>query len=105
MERKDISRIVLKSGERLEDYLRKLPAVQHLLSGKALSFPADVTFSSARTHSPILMAYPGAQVLLFSEEGIKAVSYRETEHDQLSRRFLENPERMLDILLGEGSAF
>lgn len=57
------------------------------------------------THSPILMAYPGAQVLLFSEEGIKAVSYRETEHYQLSRRFLENPERMLDILLGEGSAF
>jgi len=249
LERKYVSRIVLKSGERLEPYLRELPAVQRLLFGEPLSFSSDVTFfvgengmgkstlleaiavacgfnaeggsrsfdfSTSRTHSnlyeslvvsrqaypkdgfflraesfynaatyldeldgetpglldsyggvslhrqshgesffslvqnrfggrglylldepeaalspmkqmallvqidelvkrrsqfiiathsPILMAYPGAQVLLFSEEGIKAVSYRETEHYQLSRRFLENPERMLDILLGEGSAF
>lgn len=249
MERKYVSRIVLKSGERLEPYLRELPAVQRLLFGEPLSFSSDVTFfvgengmgkstlleaiavacgfnaeggsrsfdfSTSRTHSnlyeslvvsrqaypkdgfflraesfynaatyldeldgetpglldsyggvslhrqshgesffslvqnrfggrglylldepeaalspmkqmallvqidelvkrrsqfiiathsPILMAYPGAQVLLFSEEGIRAVSYRETEHYQLSRRFLENPERMLDILLGEGSAF
>lgn len=55
------------------------------------------------THSPILMAYPDAQVLLFSEEGIREVSYRETEHYQLSRRFLEDPERMLDILLNRKS--
>ena len=41
MERKYVSRIVLKSGERLEPYLRELSAVQHLLSGKTLSFPAD----------------------------------------------------------------
>ena len=55
------------------------------------------------THSPILMACPDAQVLLFSEEGIREVSYRETEHYQLSRRFLEDPERMLDILLNRKS--
>ena len=29
-----------------------------------------------------------------------AVEYRETEHYQLTRRFLENPERMLHYLLG-----
>lgn len=53
------------------------------------------------THSPILMAYPGAEILELSEEGIRSVSYRETEHYQVTRRFLENPERMLHYLLDE----
>lgn len=51
------------------------------------------------THSPILMAYPGAQILEFSENGICEVDYRRTEHYQLTRRFLENPEAMLKRLL------
>ena len=54
------------------------------------------------THSPILMAFPGAEILQFSEEGIHPVPYRETEHYQVTRRFLEDPERMLRYLL-EGS--
>ena len=53
------------------------------------------------THSPILMAYPGAEVLYLTQTGIRSVSYRETEHYQLSRRFLENPERMLQQLFDE----
>lgn len=53
------------------------------------------------THSPILMAYPGAQVLELTENGIAPVDYRQTEHYQLTRRFLENPERMLRYLLGD----
>ena len=53
------------------------------------------------THSPILMAYPGAEILEFSENGICSAAYRETEHYQVTRRFLENPERMLRYLLGE----
>lgn len=51
------------------------------------------------THSPVLMAYPGAQILQFSEDGIRSVNYRETEHYQVTRRFLEDPERMLSYLL------
>lgn len=51
------------------------------------------------THSPILMAYPGAEVLELTESGIRPVDYRETEHYQLTRRFLENPERMFRYLL------
>ena len=51
------------------------------------------------THSPILMAYPGAEVYRLSEESICLVNYRETEHYQLTRRFLENPEKMLYYLL------
>jgi len=51
------------------------------------------------THSPILMAYPNAEILQFSEDGIQSVDYRETEHYQVTRRFLEDPERMLRYLL------
>lgn len=59
---------------------------------------ADSQFIIA-THSPILMAYPGAEILEFSEEGIRPAAYRETEHYQITRRFLEDPERMLRYLL------
>ena len=51
------------------------------------------------THSPILMAFPDAEVLEITENGIAAVPYRETEHYVLTRRFLEQPERMLRYLL------
>lgn len=53
------------------------------------------------THSPILMAYPGAEVYELTEEGIRSVDYRETEHYQLTRRFLEDPGKMLRYLLEE----
>lgn len=51
------------------------------------------------THSPILMAFPGAEVLEITGAGISAVPYRETEHFEVTRRFLESPERMLRVLL------
>lgn len=51
------------------------------------------------THSPILMSFPGAQVYELTESGIQSVDYRQTEHFQLTRRFLENPEKMLHYLL------
>lgn len=50
------------------------------------------------THSPILMAYPGATIYLFNEEGIKECAYTDTEHYSITKSFLENPERMLRIL-------
>ena len=53
------------------------------------------------THSPILMTYPGAQVYELSTAGLRSVDYRDTEHYQLTRRFLENPEKMLHYLLDE----
>ena len=51
------------------------------------------------THSPILMALPGAEILQFSQDGVEPVSYRDTEHYQVTRRFLEDPDRMLRYLL------
>ena len=52
------------------------------------------------THSPILMAFPGAEILEFTKDGIKRVDYRETEHFKITKGFLENPEIMLDFLMG-----
>lgn len=53
------------------------------------------------THSPILMAYPGAEILELCEDGIRSVSYKETEHYQTTLRFLQNPEKMIGYLLGD----
>lgn len=53
------------------------------------------------THSPILMALPGATVLQLTARGVERVDYRQTEHYQITRRFLEKPEQMLAELLGD----
>ena len=47
------------------------------------------------THSPILMTLPDADLIQFNDEGLQHVSYRETEHFQISSAFLQNPERIL----------
>ncbi len=59
---------------------------------------ADSQFVIA-THSPILMAFPEARIYELSGEGIRPAAYRETEHYQLTKRFLDDPERMLRYLL------
>ena len=51
------------------------------------------------THSPMLTALPDAEVFAFSEEGIAAVDYRDTEHFRVCREFFADPERMLHYLL------
>jgi predicted ATPase len=51
------------------------------------------------THSPILMTFPNAQILEFSQDGIKSVKYQDTEHFRLTKNFLESPEKMLYYLL------
>ena len=61
---------------------------------------ADSQFIVA-THSPILMAFPKARIYELGENGIRVVEYRETEHYLLTKRFLDDPERMLRYLLEE----
>ncbi|MCW3060212.1 MAG: hypothetical protein JWQ02_2033 [Capsulimonas sp.] len=51
------------------------------------------------THSPILMAYPNASILEFSANGIQPMEYRNTEHYQVTKTFLDDPERMLALLM------
>ncbi|WP_408585127.1 AAA family ATPase [Paraburkholderia tropica] len=51
------------------------------------------------THSPILMAYPDAWIYQFDGEGIRRIAYEDTEHYRVTRDFLLNPTRMLNVLL------
>lgn len=50
------------------------------------------------THSPLIMAFPGANVVELTEDGLASVDYRDTEHWQITQHFLENPEQMLAYL-------
>lgn len=53
------------------------------------------------THSPIVMAYPKAEILQFSDTGIQQVLYKETEHYQITKQFIDRPEQMMKYLLNE----
>jgi predicted ATPase len=54
------------------------------------------------THSPILLALPGARIYALDAGGIRPVAYEDTEHFVVTRDFLLQRERMLEILLGDG---
>jgi len=51
------------------------------------------------THSPILMAYPDADILVLGENGIEKANYEETEHYQVMKSFINNRGGMLKQLL------
>lgn len=53
------------------------------------------------THSPILLAYPGATIYMIDGSGISSVKYEDTEHYEVTKAFIENPERMLKELFRE----
>jgi predicted ATPase len=47
------------------------------------------------THSPMLMAFPGAAIYVFGGNAVTPTPYADVEHVQLMRSFLQNPERFL----------
>lgn len=55
------------------------------------------------THSPILLSYPHAWIYQIDGEGLQQVRYRDTEHYQLTRAFLERPEQFLRDLLNDAA--
>lgn len=59
----------------------------------------DMTAQDAQfiiaTHSPILLAFPGARILTFDETPVRETTYEEIEHVTLTREFLRDPERFL----------
>lgn len=50
------------------------------------------------THSPIIMAYPGAEILQVTEDGIAPVDYEDTDHYQTTKLFINNYRKMTDTL-------
>ncbi|HEY9060134.1 MAG TPA: AAA family ATPase [Pseudobacteroides sp.] len=53
------------------------------------------------THSPILLAYPNSDIFELTDDDIKITEYKKTEHYTLTKRFLDNPEKMLKYLFDE----
>lgn len=51
------------------------------------------------THSPILLAYPGASLLNFDGEGLTACAYEDTASYQVTKLMLDQPDRILHYLL------
>jgi predicted ATPase len=56
------------------------------------------------THSPILLGYPGATIYHFGDGPLRTVGYHDTEHYQITKAFLEHPERMLRELFRSESS-
>lgn len=64
-----------------------------------LAMIGDMTGQDAQfiiaTHSPILLAFPGARILSFDETPVRAVAYETLDHVALTRDFLNDPGRYL----------
>lgn len=53
------------------------------------------------THSPIIMAFPGAAILNFAGDGIQQINYQDVEHVRITKDFLNNPNYFLKNLFEE----
>lgn len=53
------------------------------------------------THSPILLGYPGAEILNFDTSPLSPVTYEATAHYQVTKGFLDDPERYLRKLFAD----
>ena len=53
------------------------------------------------THSPIVMAYPGAKILSLDETGFAEVRYEDTEHHVVAKEFMNDPMRIFKELWSE----
>ena len=47
------------------------------------------------THSPILLACPGARILTFDEAPVRQINYKETNHYRIYKEFMADPEKYL----------
>jgi predicted ATPase len=50
------------------------------------------------THSPIIMAFPGAQILNFDSCPIEEIEYESTEHYLITKGFFNNKDLYLSKL-------
>ncbi len=50
------------------------------------------------THSPILLAYPGATIYSCDSDTLTTIKYTDTQHYTITKDFLDNPDRYLQYL-------
>jgi predicted ATPase len=55
------------------------------------------------THSPILLGYPDAEIYNFNAVPIERINYEDTDHYQITRRFLENKRFYLKEIMDPDS--
>jgi predicted ATPase len=53
------------------------------------------------THSPVLMAYPGARLLRLTKYGLEPVTVKETDHYRVMREFCDDPARFVEAAIAE----
>lgn len=53
------------------------------------------------THSPILLGYPGAEIMSFDGESIKPCKYEETGSYKITKMFVNNRDQLLEQLFKE----
>ena len=53
------------------------------------------------THSPILLSYPEAMLLHFDDTGISPIGYEQTRHFTVTRDFLNNYPRRIEMLFSD----
>jgi predicted ATPase len=66
----------------------------------ALSEAGTTQFIVA-THSPILLTFPGAQIISFDEQRLSVVRFEDTSHYQITKTILDTPERYWRLLRGD----
>ena len=64
----------------MHDLIKKYPDTQFIIA----------------THSPILLAYPNAQIFSFDSEEIDEIKYEQTNPYQITQAFLSNPQLFFD---------
>ena len=69
----------------LHDTIRKYKDAQFIIS----------------SHSPVLLGFPGAQILSFDDDIIHEIRYEETAPMQIVRRFVNDREKLLEELFRE----
>src|SRR5438874_14015 len=53
------------------------------------------------THSPVLMAYPGARLLRLTKYGLEPVTVEATDHYRIMREFCDDPKGFVEGVLAE----
>lgn len=73
------------SPSRQIDFLRLLKKAEESKQGQIIMI----------THSPLLMAFPGADVISFSCRGIEHIELEQVNHFQLLENFSRNPQKFI----------
>lgn len=83
-----------------ESALSPMRQIEFLRLIKKFENEGDCQFIMA-THSPLIMAYPGATLLSLTDRGIIESPYTTTEHFRILREFYLDPDSFMDGVFSE----